>query len=280
MRDKTDLSPEEHPAVQAIDAAIEAITLLRESGVKTMPIDVHVWSEFCKPAPRPVTPQPQTQTPPPTLAAQPVSIPEPSHVARAPKAHPTPEHLQAAAQLLDHEINACQLCTLACSHRCSPQGTRFAPKVLVINGAYLLGDRPEAMGSRLEGPAGEMLWKMLGAIHLTVNDTYLTHAIRCPVTGRPPKEAMLRCNEWLKREIRLLRPQAILLLGPYAGATLFPTASAVSLAVGKWLLFENIPCLNLHHPMRLQMLDEALARPLKMENWQALKSLQQRLAHL
>jgi uracil-DNA glycosylase family 4 len=262
------MNPEEHPAVQAIDAAIEAVTQLRESGVKTVPMDAAIWKAFCSPIKHTTVTKPMGRMP--VVAA-------PSQMARASEKHSTPEAIDAAMRLLEGEMNQCQLCALSQTMRCPSQGMRFAPKVMVINGAYMAGDRPEAQGSRLEGAAGEMLWKMLGAIQLSPNDTYVTHAIRCPVTGRPPREAMLRCSEWLHREIRTIRPKAILLLGPFAGTTLFPNASAIATSVGKWMLFEGIPCLSIHHPMRLQMLDEAIARPLKMENWNALKELQLRL---
>jgi DNA polymerase len=147
---------------------------------------------------------------------------------------------------------------------------------MVINGAYMMGDRPEAIGSRLEGSAGEMLWKMLQAIHVTPHETYLTHAIRCPVNGRPPRDAVLRCSEWLRQEIKLIQPKVIILLGPFAGATLFPNASAATTAVGRWSLFDNIPCITLHHPMRIEMLAD-LAIAMKKENWKALQAVQ---AHL
>ncbi|MDO5463151.1 MAG: uracil-DNA glycosylase family protein [bacterium] len=270
MPNQKPFDPTQHPAVHAIDAAIEAVTQLRESGVKTLHVDKDLWSTFCTPV----------KVVKPTITSI-KSIPTASTITRpADKVSsqpPNEEVLKATISVLNKEITACQMCSLANASRCASQGVRLAPKVMVINGAYMLGNRPEAIGSRLEGPAGEMLWKMLESIQLSPHDVYLTHAIRCPVQGRPPRDAMLRCSEWLKREIRTLSPKAILFLGPYAGSTLFPNASAASLAIGKWLLFEGIPCLSIHHPMRLQLLDEAIARPMKMENWTALKALRQRM---
>lgn len=274
--DQPPFDPTQHPAVQAIDAAIEAVTQLRESGVKTLNIDNDIWATFCSPI-KVAAPKPQPVTASQKAAAAMPIVATPSQVQRASANHPTPDSLNAAMAILDNEITKCQLCPLASTSRCTAQGERFAPKVMVINGAYMLGDRPEAIGSRLEGPAGEMLWKMLAAIQLSPNDVYLTHAIRCPVQGRPPRDAMLRCSEWLKREIKTIAPKAILLLGPYAGSTLFPNASATSTSVGKWLLFNGIPCLSIHHPMRLQLLDDDIARPMKMENWTALKAFRQRI---
>lgn len=280
MHDESAFDPTQHPTVQAIDAAISAFTQLRESGVKTVSIDPVVWAKFCSPVTAKKAQVPATKMASitsPNVASKMPTIPSPSEVQRTFAAKTTPPERQVTLSILDNEMIKCQLCPLAHTTRCSTIGSRVAPRVIVVNGAYMLGDRPEAVGSRLEGPAGEMLWKMLAAIQLTPQDTYITHAIRCPVQGRPPREAMLRCSEWLKREIRALAPQAIILLGPYAGSTLFPNASAAALSVGKWLLFEGIPCLTVHHPMRLQLLDEAIVRPMKMDNWTALKALRQRL---
>lgn len=268
--------PTQHPAVQAIDAAIEAVTQLRESGVKTLNVDKDLWTTFCSPIKVTAPKQKSVVTAPESATSMPIVAP-PSQVQRASANHPTPESLDAAMTILDNEIRKCQMCPLANVSRCTAQGERFAPKVMVVNGAYMLGDRPEAIGSRLEGPAGEMLWKMLAAIQLSPNDVYLTHAIRCPVQGRPPRDAMLRCSEWLRREIKTIAPKAVLLLGPYAASTLFPNASAASISVGKWLLFGGTPCLSIHHPMRLQLLDEVIARSMKMDNWTALKDFRQRI---
>lgn len=265
---------EAHPAVQAIDATIEALTQLRESGTKLVPVDASIWREFCTPVRAKVspTPAPKSVTPATPTLQMPVVAPP----SQAERVEHSPEVLKVSLELLQKDIHQCQSCPLSCEHHLPSLGTGYGPKVMVVNGAYMLGDRPEAIGSRLEGAAGEMLWKMLAAIHLTPEDTYLTHGIRCPVTGRPPRDALLRCSEWLRKEIKLIQPQVVILLGPFASATLFPHASTATTTVGRWSLFETIPCVTLHHPMRIQML-ENLAQSMKMENWSALKAIQERL---
>lgn len=271
MPDELLSSPENHPAVKAIDAAIEAVTQLRESGAKLVPIDAEIWNAFCSPV-KPNAPQATAPTKAPVTGQMPV-VDAPSQVQRVGE---TSEVVKASLAFLQNEIKRCNSCPLACETHLAAIGCNYAPKVMVINGAYMMGDRPEAIGSRLEGSAGEMLWKMLHAIHISPHETYLTHAIRCPVNGRPPRDAILRCSEWLRQEIKVIQPKVIILLGPFAGATLFPNASAAMTAVGRWSLFENIPCVTLHHPMRIQMLAD-LAVAMKTENWKALQAVQARL---
>ena len=141
-----------------------------------------------------------------------------------------------------------------------------------------MGDKPVAQGSRLEGESGVLLGKMFAAIGLTPADLYITSALKCLVPGRPETPALRACAAHLRKELLLVAPQAIVLLGAVAAKALFPQGIASTGRVGQWNLFEGrIPTVALHHPMRLVMAGEALSVPLKRENWAALQALRDRL---
>lgn len=264
----------DHPAVQAVDAAIEALTVLRESGVKMMPVNPAVWQDFiAPPAVRPVKATPTPAAPLP-------EVPPPTRAKRAAKTESgdTPEERAAAFAELTGAIKACQSCPYAAEQHFIGHGTVYHPRVMIVNGACLMGDSAMAEGSRLEGAAGELLQKMFTAIGYSADDLYITSALKCPVQGRPEASALKTCATFLHREIRTVRPDFIVMLGDVAAKSVIPGGAAATAKVGQLHLFGNaIPAIKLHHPMRILMLDDRLARPLKQDNWDALKLLKTRL---
>lgn len=158
------------------------------------------------------------------------------------------------------------------------RGEPWGARVAVVNGACLVGNDATAQGSRLEGEAGVLLERMFAAIGLSPADLYITSALKCPVRGRPEGAALRACSAHLRKELLLVAPQAVVLLGPVAAKALYPQGVAATGRVGQWNLLEGrLPTVTIHHPMRLLLLGETLSVPLKRENWAALQSLRDRL---
>lgn len=270
----------DHPTIQALDAAIDALTYLREGGTKMVSVSPEVWKQFIAP---PATTAPATSTPQPTptaTTAQMPSIPAPSRATHAAISSTggTPENHTQAHQELSTLITRCSDCAYASETHYLGHGNTYHPKVLVVNGACLSGDTPMAVGSRLEGDAGALLRKMFASIHLSEDDLYITSSLKCPVTGRPDSKCLQMCINHLHKEIQLVHPDAIVMLGDVAAKAVIPRSIAATGKVGLWHLFaDQIPAIKLHHPMQILRLAPELAQPLKMENWNALRSLRDRL---
>ncbi len=265
--------PDSNERLQAfanlLGETIESLNFLQESGLRQTQIAEDVWEAFKQPIkvkPLPVSspPAPLTAVPPPSMAQQ---------------SSDTPEHRQSMWELFQSTLSKCMACPHANAKRVLGAGTIFNPKVALINGACMEGEDGLAVGSRLEGDAGVLLEKMFAAIGLTKQDLYITPALKCPVGGKPDAKGMLACAKHLQAEMRLINPKAIVLLGPIAANVLFPRGSnAVAQQAGRWMVFENkIPVVTLHHPMRIILLGEAIAKQLKLENWSALQALRDRL---
>ena len=250
---------ETHPLVAALDDAISALTALRESGTKPLPVEPDTWRAFAAPTPAQALPR----------------VPEPTRAARG--GGDTPEARAAAMEALCETFAACQGCPYAAEGRARGEGPAYNPDVAVVNGARLEGDDPVALGSRLEGEAGALFDRMFAAIGLARPALYLTPALKCPVRGRPGNAAIRVCANLLRRELALVNPRAIVLLGPVAARAVHPTGVAATGKVGQWSLLGAIPTITLHHPMRLLLAGEALSTPLKRENWAALQALRDRL---
>lgn len=265
----------EHPTVQAIDAAIHALTYLRENGTKRVEVSPEIWQAFKA---KPITGA--SQTPTPVITPLP-EVPPPSRVERGTQTGTTdtPEQRHLAHQTITTEIQGCANCPCASETRYLGHGNLYNPRLFVVNGACRPGDDDTAIGSRLEGEAADLLRNMFAAIQLSEEDLYLTATLKCPVSGRPPVAALQSCTSHLHKEIALINPEIIVMLGDVAARAVIQGSVAATGKVGQWHLFNGkIPAIKLHHPQRILMLhDEALAKPLKRENWAALKLIQARL---
>lgn len=255
-----------HPLVAALTDTIDALTVARESGTKMVPVNEQVWRDLCTP-PRP-RPAPMPQ------------VPEPARAERLPagRAPETPADREHILSLLRTEIAACTRCRYAAADRIAAAGSPYNPLIAVVNSPCLQGDSATACGSRLEGEAGVLLHKMFAAIGLAPDQLYITSALKCAITGKADPIALKHCSDLLRKELKLVQPQVIVLLGAVAARTLYPTGVAATGQVGVWNLLEGtIPTMTLHHPMRLLLLGDELSIPLKRENWSALQAIKKRL---
>ena len=104
----------------------------------------------------------------------------------------------------------------------------------------VIGDAPgpdeDKLGKPFVGPAGQMLDKMLAAIGLGEADVHITNIVYWrPPGGRPltPHEAQV-CRPFLDRQIELVRPEFVILLGGHAANAVFGEAEGIMKLRGKW----------------------------------------------
>jgi DNA polymerase len=158
---------------------------------------------------------------------------------------------------LRRTILACRACGL-CAKR-----TQAVPGVGDENAAWLfIGEGPgaeeDARGEPFVGQAGRLLDAMLAAIGLERGqDVYIANAVKCRPPGNrtPENSEMAACFPYLKRQIALIQPRLIVLLGRAAvNAVLGEERSLASLR-GKVLTYRDgeheIPALATYHPAYL-----------------------------
>lgn len=116
------------------------------------------------------------------------------------------------------------------------------------------GAEEDAKGEPFVGQAGKLLDNMLAALDLARgNKVYIGNAVKCrPPGNRTPEAAeMAACWPWLERQIALLRPKIIVLLGKAAvHAVLHDDKSLASLR-GKRFEYQGIPVVVTYHPAYL-----------------------------
>jgi DNA polymerase len=137
------------------------------------------------------------------------------------------------------------------------------------------GADEDASGLPFVGPAGKLLDKMLSSIGLSrETNCFIANVVKCrpPQNRDPAADEQAACLGFLRRQIALLRPRAILCVGRIASGALLGTADGVGKLRGKWFDFEGLPLLVTYHPSAL-LRDDSYKRPA----WEDLKLFRERL---
>lgn len=126
----------------------------------------------------------------------------------------------------------------------------------------LIGEAPGAdedrIGKPFVGRCGKLLDKMFDAIQINRKDCYITNVLpwRPPGNRTPTDDEIAVCLPFLKRQIDLIKPQFILLLGGIALKAVMDSNESISRSRGKWLEYTtseniNVPVLATYHPSYL-----------------------------
>ncbi|WP_228273708.1 uracil-DNA glycosylase [Rhodocyclus tenuis] len=185
---------------------------------------------------------------------------------RATPAHSAPAAVAPAASdpavagewaALNRQIIDCRACALCAQRQQAVPGVgdQSADWLFIGEGP---GAEEDARGEPFVGAAGKLLDAMLAAIDLQRgDDVYIANAVKCrPPNNRTPEAGEIAaCRPYLERQVALLRPRLIVLLGRAAvQATLGLDGSLASLR-GRAHAWEvggrSIPVIVTYHPAYL-----------------------------
>ena len=174
----------------------------------------------------------------------PVATPDPT----GPQITLSPEY-----QGLRDQALSCQKCALA--------GTRT--KVVFSDGApdarlMVVGEAPGAQedktGLAFVGPAGKLLDLLLASVGLSrKSSAYICNVLKCrPPGNRNPLPAEIEaCTPFLKNQIRLIAPQAILAVGTFSAQFLTGKTLPLGRLRGEVYSYEGVPVVVTYHPAAL-----------------------------
>jgi DNA polymerase len=176
------------------------------------------------------------------------------------------------------DVRACRNCPLGSTRtNAAPGEGASQPLVLVIGEGP--GAEEDAQGRPFVGRAGQLLDKMLASIGLSRNNNcFIANVIKCrPPNNRDPyPEETAACAHFLERQINILNPKFILVVGRIAAQTLLKTTEPIGKLRGKVTDLSTgktvIPLLITYHPAAL-LRNEELKRPA----WDDLKLLRSKL---
>jgi uracil-DNA glycosylase len=125
----------------------------------------------------------------------------------------------------------------------------------------LIGEAPgrdeDLQGKPFLGRAGQLLDRMLAAIGLAESQVYITNTIywRPPGNRTPTPQEVEACAPFLARQIELLSPDVLVLLGGAAAKSILGTSEGIMRLRGKWLTYQcagrSIATLATLHPAYL-----------------------------
>ncbi len=137
---------------------------------------------------------------------------------------------------------------------CFARGSAEA-KVMMIGEAP--GRDEDLQGKPFVGRAGQLLDRMLAAIGFGETEVYITNTVywRPPGNRTPTPEEVEACAPFLARQIELLSPKVLVLLGGAAAKTILGTNEGIMRLRGKWLTYacaiDEVPVLATLHPAYL-----------------------------
>ena len=239
------------------DQLVSAVAKTAASG--RCQADSPAWQEFLKDTPPPeVRPQNVPQEPRFSPSSQPMpASPEPAAL--------PPGDLGALWQA----AQSCRQCPL-CEKRNNVvfgEGNPNADLMFIGEGPGFDEDR---QGRPFVGKAGQLLDKMILAMQFTREEVYICNIVKCrpPDNRVPMPEEAAACLPYLQRQIELVSPKVIVLLGATAAHYLLNQKEGITRLRGKWLNYNGIPVMPTFHPAFLLRQESA-----KREAWMDLQQV-------
>ncbi len=161
---------------------------------------------------------------------------------------------QASFDDIKLEASNCQKCILSetRSNVVFGKGNQNA-KILIIGEAP--GKDEDLKGEPFIGRAGKLLTEILFSIKLNREDVYITNTVKCrpPENRNPSAEEISSCEHFLDKQINIISPSIIILLGKVAAERILNTSEPMSSLRGKVHYYKdsNIPTLVFYHPAYL-----------------------------
>ncbi|MDQ6748719.1 MAG: uracil-DNA glycosylase [Candidatus Dormibacteraeota bacterium] len=154
-----------------------------------------------------------------------------------------------ALRALEQEVRVCPLCALSRSriHAVPGSGDPRA-RVMIVGEAP--GQKEDQQGVPFVGAAGQLLNKLLASVGIPREEVYITNIIKCRPPGNrdPLPDEVTACSPYLDRQVEILRPAVILLLGRHAVQRLLPGSEGISKIHGTLVERGDRAYVPLYHP--------------------------------
>lgn len=183
---------------------------------------------------------------------------------------PAPEKLTPSAETFEQihaEIGNCTRCPLheGRTHVVHTEGNRKA-RLMFVGEAP--GADEDAQARPFVGRAGQLLTKIIEAIGLKREQVLIGNVNRCRPPGNraPMPDEAATCKPFLEREIAIVQPEVIVVLGNTAMKNLLDTREGITRARGRFHEYKGIKVMPTFHPAYL-LRDPSKKR----ETWEDLK---------
>jgi DNA polymerase len=129
------------------------------------------------------------------------------------------------------------------------QGSQDADLMFIGEGP---GRDEDIQGIPFVGEAGQLLTKMINAMQFSRSDVYISNIVKCrpPNNRNPEEDEAVKCIPILKRQIELIKPQVIVLLGAVPLKYMLGKTGITRLR-GHWFSYNGIKVMPTFHPAYL-----------------------------
>jgi uracil-DNA glycosylase family 4 len=174
-----------------------------------------------------------------------------------------------------NDVGLCMRCPLCCEGRTKIVHSEGNPKSRLMFVGEAPGADEDAQGRPFVGRAGQLLNKIIEAIGLKRDDVFIGNVNRCrPQNNRTPTMAEAAvCKPFLLREIAIVRPEVIVVLGNTAMHNLLDTKVGITKVRGTFQDYKGIKVMPTFHPAYL-LRDPSKKR----ETWEDMKKVRDYLS--
>ena len=112
------------------------------------------------------------------------------------------------------------------------------------------GQNEDLQGEPFVGAAGKLLDQLLRGIGLSRADVFITNILKCrPPGNRDPQPSEAEaCSPYLEQQLRLIRPEVVLILGRHALVRLLPGQDSISRVHGRVIEKDGVSYIPIYHP--------------------------------
>ena len=182
--------------------------------------------------------------------------------------HPPPASLESLSDIRK-DLGDCRRCGLFRYRKqiVFGEGDPKARLMFVGEGPGVDEDR---QGRPFVGAAGQLLNKIIAAIHMQRESVYIGNIVKCrpPENRNPSPDEAEACRPFLLRQIRAVQPEFICALGSVAARTLLGTTKSVAMLRNRFHDLEGARLLVTYHPAYLLRNPEK-----KRDVWEDMKML-------
>lgn len=153
---------------------------------------------------------------------------------------------------LERETTACTRCSLYRTRTQHVFGDG-APDAKLVFVGEAPGRDEDMQGKPFVGKAGQLLTKMIEAIGLRRDDVYICNVLkdRPPNNRAPEPEEVEACLPFLERQLHIIHPRVICLLGATPAKALLGPHVAITKIRGQRYDYHGIPLVPTFHPAYL-----------------------------
>lgn len=206
-----------------------------------------------RPAPAPAKTAPAAPAP---VSSAPVIKPPAAPLVRlAPATGSKAERLEA----IRGPILACTKCPNLVARRTQVVYGVGNPEAELMFVGEAPGEDEDKQGEPFVGRAGELLTKIIKAMGFERSDVFIANVLKCrpdmppgvPGNRKPRPDEMQTCLPYLREQIEIIQPRALVALGATALEGLTGEQIPVGRARGRWMEFQGIPLMVTYHPAYL-----------------------------